>query len=134
MWAVEYTDEFGQWFHNLVDEREKASIRAAVNILAEKGPSLGRPLVDTLADSAYANMKELRPVGTSVRILFAFDPHRIAILLLGGDKAGEWNDWYKVNIPLADRRYEEHLAEINAEKTATKITPRKRGNRRGEKK
>ncbi len=133
MWAVEYTDEFGLWFRSLTEEREKASIRAAVNILSEKGPSLGRPLVDTLTGSAYANMKELRPVGTTIRILFAFDPRRIAILLLGGDKAGEWNDWYTVNIPIADRRYAEHLQEVETEKATTEATSQARG-KKGRKK
>lgn len=59
-------------------------------------------------------MKELRPgsTGTSeVRILFAFDPVRQAILLVAGDKAGRWQRWYDLAIPLADDRYDDHLAD-----------------------
>jgi hypothetical protein len=56
-------------------------------------------------------MKELRPMG-GTRILFAFDPRRTAILLIGGDKAGEWNRWYERMVPVAGDLYEEHLAEI----------------------
>lgn len=75
-------------------------------------PALGRPLVDRVKGSCYHNMKELRPAsaGTSeIRILFAFDPWRQAILLTAGDKAGNWKGWYEQNIPLADKRYAEHL-------------------------
>jgi hypothetical protein len=50
-----------------------------------------------------------RSIGGSIRILFAFDPDREAILLLGGDKAGNWKGWYKENIPVADALYDEHL-------------------------
>ncbi len=60
-------------------------------------------------------MKELRPAGTSIRILFIFDPHRQAILLLGGDKAGNWASWYDKNIPIAERRYEDWLTTEGGE-------------------
>jgi hypothetical protein len=62
-------------------------------------------------------MKELR-VGT-IRILFAFDPRRIAILLIGGDKRNKWNQWYDEFIPIADDLYDEHLVEID-ESTETR--------------
>ena len=71
------------------------------------GPGLGRPLVDTIRGSTIANLKELRP-GT-IRILFAFDPWRRSVLLVAGDKAREWNAWYKKAIPLAEQRYEAYL-------------------------
>jgi hypothetical protein len=70
----------------------------ALDLLAESGPGLGRPLVDTIHGSTIANLKELRP-GT-VRILFAFDPWRCSILLVACDKAGRWNQWYTEAIPL----------------------------------
>lgn len=76
---------------------------------------MGRPLVDRIKGSSYHNMKELRPAstgGSEVRILFIFDPRRQAIMLTAGDKAGDWKIWYQRNIPLADQRYEEHLANI----------------------
>jgi hypothetical protein len=82
--------------------------RQAIDALAETGPGLGRPFVDTIHGSAIANLKELRP-GT-VRILFAFDPWRCSILLVAGDKAGQWNAWYREAIPPAER-YETYLKE-----------------------
>jgi hypothetical protein len=70
---------------------------------------LGRPTVDKVAGSKFHSMKELRPAGTSIRVLFIFDRRRQAILLLGGDKAGTWNSWYDSNIPVAEQRYEDWL-------------------------
>lgn len=70
---------------------------------------LGRPLVDHIKGSQHHNMKELRPGSTGnseIRILFAFDSKRQAILLVAGDKAGQWKKWYKDNIPIADARFE----------------------------
>lgn len=60
-------------------------------------------------------MKELRPLGGDLRILFAFDPRRTAILLIGGDKRGRWNEWYAEMVPVADQLYDEHLAELARE-------------------
>lgn len=68
---------------------------------------MGRPLVDRMKGSKYHNMKELRPVSagmTEIRILFAFDPRREAIFLVGGDKSGNWEGWYRKAVPLADER------------------------------
>jgi hypothetical protein len=62
--------------------------------------------------SRHRNMKELRPQGSTLRLLFAFDPRRTAIVLVGGDKQGLWARWYARNLPLADRRYDEHLRDI----------------------
>ena len=113
-WEVEYTDEFAMWFDTLT-RAERRAVFAAVNRLEEQGPALGRPYVDTLRTSRHANMKELRPRGTSIRILFAFDPRRVAILLLGGDKTGRWQTWYDEAIPIADRLYDEYLDELRRE-------------------
>src|SRR5262245_38030137 len=94
-----------------MDQHSRAPAHArvvqAIDLLAEHGPALGRPLVDTIHGSSIANLKELRP-GT-VRILFAFDPWRSTILLVAGDKAGRWNAWYDEAIPLAEQRYERYL-------------------------
>lgn len=90
-------------------------VLAAIRLLADHGPGLGRPLVDTIVGSRHKNMKELRPgsAGRSeVRILFAFDPQREAIMLLAGDKHGAWQKWYRKNIPIADDRYDEHLDKL----------------------
>ena len=109
MWNVEYTEKFGTWWEDLEpDDQER--LAAAVELLETLGPSLGRPLVDTLKGSRHPNMKELRP-GT-VRVLFAFDPRRTAILLLGGDKGGHWKDWYVKAIPEADRLFDDHLKSL----------------------
>jgi len=98
-----------------LEEDEQEAIDAAVEVLEERGPGLGRPLVDNVHQSKHPNMKELRPLGGTMRILFAFDPRRTAILLVGGDKAGQWNRWYRENVPVADRVFDDHLAELELE-------------------
>ncbi|WP_440069264.1 type II toxin-antitoxin system RelE/ParE family toxin [Streptosporangium sp. OZ121] len=90
----------------------------AIDRLAEAGPSLGRPLFDKLEGSRIHNLKELRPgsAGRSeIRILFVFDPWRSAILLIGGDKSGEWSGWCRRAVPRAEELYEEYLKEREAE-------------------
>lgn len=109
-WEVEYTDELEHWWETLGEEEQEA-IDAAVELLQERGSALGRPLADTVHHSRHSNMKELRPVQT-IRVLFAFDPRRVAILLIGGDKRGTWNRWYDDMVPIADALYDQHLAEI----------------------
>jgi hypothetical protein len=109
-WDVEFTDQFETWWGSLAEE-EQDEIDAAVTLLQERGPGLGRPLVDSVHQSRFANMKELR-LGTT-RILFAFDPRRVAILLIGGDKRNSWTRWYDDVVPIADKLYQEHLDEIN---------------------
>ena len=111
-WRVEFTEVFGEWFE-AQDRPVQEKVVAAVQILEERGPALGRPLVDTLKGSAFANMKELRPRGGNIRIIFAFDPLRQAILLVGGDKTNRWNAWYAENIPIADELFRRHLDEID---------------------
>ncbi|NMO02351.1 diaminopimelate decarboxylase [Gordonia sp. TBRC 11910] len=100
-----------------LDDGSLEHIKAALEVLSEIGPGLGRPLVDTVSQSRHRNMKELRPgsVGRSeVRILFAFDPERKAILLVGGDKSRQWNRWYKQAIVVADALYDAHLLKLEA--------------------
>src|SRR5437588_3491211 len=94
VWAVEYTDHFEAWWETLA-EQEQEAIAAGVAVLELVGPALGRPLVDTLEGSEIPNLKELRPPSGGLRVLFAFDPRRVAILLLGGDKTGQWERWYQ---------------------------------------
>ena len=113
-WSVEFTDEFGVWFRSLDDDAQRA-IEAAIEKLQENGPALGRPFVDTLTGSRLANMKELRPMSGNIRILFAFDPRRTAILLLGGDKTGQWQAWDREAIPAAERLYAVYLVELHQE-------------------
>lgn len=113
-WEVEYTDQFEVWFEEL-DERQQESIVIAVEVLQGRGPGLGRPLIDTIKRSRHANMKELRPRRGNLRILFAFDPRRMAILLIGGDKTHRWEGWYEKTIPFADQLYDEHLETLQKE-------------------
>ena len=89
-------------------------VAQAVAALREEGPALGRPLVDRIKGSKVHHLKELRPgsAGRSeIRVLFAFDPARSALLLLGGDKAGNWQRWYRENIPIAERLYREYTTD-----------------------
>jgi len=115
MWEVEYTDEFGEWWATLAEDVQEA-IAHDVEVLEQVGPGLGRPTVDTLVGSRFPNMKELRTRHSQyvIRILFAFDPRRSAILLIGGDKAGD-NRFYERMIPQADRLYQEHLDALASE-------------------
>jgi len=98
-----------------LDQETQDDVVAAVAKLEERGPVLGRPLVDTIKGSRYANMKELRPRGGNLRVLFAFDPRRMAILLIGGDKTHRWEVLYQNFVPLADQLYDDHLATLKKE-------------------
>jgi hypothetical protein len=111
VWDIEVTDQFVEWWDSLSLE-EQDPIEAAIDTLGQSGPGLGRPLVDTVKGSRHANMKELR-TGT-IRVLFAFDPNRTAIVLIGGDKRNDWQAFYAGMIPLADDLYDEHLREIQS--------------------
>lgn len=91
---VEYTDQFGAWWHGLTTAEQNV----------ERGPGLGR---------RHPNMKELR-IGT-IRVLFAFDPRRAAILLIGGDKRDRWQEFYEQMVPVADDLYDQHLQEVRQE-------------------
>jgi hypothetical protein len=116
-WAVILVDEVADWYLGL--ERETVTlVEAAIDLLADQGPGLGRPMADRIKGSRIRNMKELRPgsVGRSeIRILFVFDPARQAVLLVAGDKTGDWQRWYRDNIPVAEQRYEKWLAGGYAE-------------------
>jgi hypothetical protein len=111
-WEIANTKEWGDWFDGLSVELQDA-IAARLELLAERGPALGRPTVDTLTGSELPNLKELRvdADGQNTRTLFVFDPTRTAILLMGGSKTGQWSKWYRTAIPQAERLYEEHLRE-----------------------
>ena len=114
-WAVEYTDQFEAWWYTL-DAQEQDSIDVTVGLLEEKGPSLPYPHSSAILTSRHSHMRELRVQhkGQPYRILYAFDPRRTAILLIGGNKTG--NDrWYDETVPIADRLYDEHLAVIEQE-------------------
>jgi len=116
-WEINLHPAVELWLLKLADEDPGSAdlIEAAIDILAECGPTLGRPLVDRIGGSRIHNLKELRPASvgrTEVRILFVFDPEREAILLVAGDKAGRWSQWYVEAIPLAEARFDEYLADV----------------------
>jgi hypothetical protein len=114
-YEVNITDEFNQWWDGLTVSQQE-DIAARVELLEELGPTLGRPVVDRVKGSAFHNMKELRCSSDgALRILFAFDPSREAILLIGGDKSDDWNAWYDWAIPEADQLYTQYLRELRNE-------------------
>ena len=111
-WDVEYTDEFGRWWEQLT-ESEQESVAASVELLEMCGPNLKFPHSSGITTSGYDHMRELRTQheGRPYRTLYAFDPRRTAILLIGGDKTGN-NRWYDEFVPIADQLYADHLAEL----------------------
>jgi len=120
-WRIDSTDEVDEWLVRLSKEDPDSAnqVAAAIDILAREGPALGRPLVDRVKGSDYRNMKELRPGSsgaTEIRILFAFDPTRAAILLVAGNKAGNWKGWYETNILEADRLFAQHLRTLKGQR------------------
>ena len=117
-WVVILHPAVAGWLAAL-DDDSRQQVVAATRELRDNGPALARPLADTVKGSRHRNMKELRPgsAGRSeIRILFAFDPARRAILLVAGDKAGRWDTWYKQGIPLADDRFDEHVTRMREER------------------
>ena len=113
-WIVLFHDAFETEFAALVEELQD-ELLAHARLLAEFGPNLGRPTVDTLNGSRHANMKELRFAwkGQVWRVAFAFDPNRQAILLVGGDKGGaDQRRFYKRLLSVADERYDDHLGSL----------------------
>ncbi len=113
-WEVEFTDEFGGWWDALSAD-EQDSVNYSVRLLQEHGPNLKRPHADTVEGSGFPNMRELRiqHEGRPYRVLYAFDPRRVGILLLGGDKTGNPR-WYQEFIPKADELYRRHLGELES--------------------
>ena len=114
-WTVILVDEVTNWYLDLVSKEPATAelVAAAIDLLEADGPALGRPLVDSIEGSSIRNLKELRPGSrgrSEIRILFAFDPERQAVLLVAGDKAGNWTKWYEDNIPVAERRFEAWLS------------------------
>ena len=109
-WEINLIGDVTEWYENLLryDAETAELVGAALDLLEEHGPTLGRPLVDTVKGSALPNLKELRPGssgGSEIRLLFAFDPKREAVVLVAGDKAGNWRKWYDENIPVAEARF-----------------------------
>ncbi len=112
MWEVEYTNEFGKWWVTLA-EAAQIDVTASVELIEQLGPNLRFPHSSGINGSKHEHMRELRiqHKGQPYRILYAFDPKRVAILLIGGNKIGD-ERWYKKFIPIADVLYDEHLQEL----------------------
>jgi len=115
-WEVEFTGEFERWWNSLAEE-EQVEIAAKVELLEEHGPTLPRPHADVITSSRHANMKELRGKVDEryLRVLYAFDPRRTALLLIGGDKTGD-SKWYEKFVPIADDLFDRHLKELSKRK------------------
>ena len=111
-WEVEFSDEFGRWWENL-NSAEQKSVDFTVSLLQEAGPTLRMPHSSGIAISRHPHMRELRiqHEGRPYRVLYAFDPRRAAILLIGGDKTGN-NRWYEEYVPRADAICDQHLQEL----------------------
>jgi hypothetical protein len=112
---VEHTDEFEDWYLDRPEE-EREDITASVELLMEKGPHLPFPHSSGVNGSKHSHMRELRVQsgGKPIRIFYAFDPRRQAILLIGGDKTGD-ERFYDRMVPVADRLYDIYLDEIRKE-------------------
>ncbi len=119
-WEILMTTQVQSFLDDLyeADPVSHQLVNQAILVLERNGPAEGRPLVDTVTASRIANMKELRPPSggrSEVRILLVFDPWRSAVLLVAGDKSGQWSKWYREAIPLAEQLYEDYLAEREKE-------------------
>ncbi|ENU59362.1 type II toxin-antitoxin system RelE/ParE family toxin [Acinetobacter sp. RIT698] len=112
MWTVITTDLFNEWLEQQ-DDSTQEKVLAALVVLQQLGPSLGRPLVDTVNDSKFTNMKELRVQhrGKPLRAFFIFDPLRQAIVLCIGNKGGK-KRFYKEMLDIAEQQYELHLSTL----------------------
>lgn len=122
-WEILLTDEVEAFLDELYesDPVSHQLVNQAILVLERNGPAEGRPLVDSITGSKLANLKELRPPSTGrseIRILLVFDPWRAAILLIAGDKSGQWARWYRTAIPRAEQLYDEYLAERRKEMTS----------------
>ena len=119
-WEILLSGEVESFLDDLY-ESDPAShqlVNQAILILERNGPAEGRPLVDSVTASRVANMKELRPPSSGrseIRILLVFDPWRSVVLLVAGDKSGQWDKWYRTAIPRAEQLYEDYLAERSKE-------------------
>jgi hypothetical protein len=107
-WEIMLSKQVRGWYAAL-PERERVEINKTIGAIRESGPALRRPLVGTISGSHHHNMREARSVGGNLRVLFAFDPRRRAVMLVGGDKTGQWKQWYRSAIPQADRTFTQYL-------------------------
>lgn len=116
LWEVEVTDEVAAWYEDLSAE-EQESVTFSVRLLMERGPMLPHPHSSGIKGSRHGHMRELRiqHEGRPYRVLYAFDPRRTAILLIGGEKTGVGDRWCAEFVPKADELYDAHLEMLKAE-------------------
>ena len=119
MWRILYMPEFEEWHTSLTnDEQDALDVR--LELVSQRGPVLGRPYVDRVHQSRHHNMKEIR-LPNGIRVLFAFDIRRSAVLLIGGNKSERdgnsptWNRWYERMIPIADQIFDRHITQLRKE-------------------
>ena len=115
MWEVEYTHQFAEWWHELT-LHQKDAVAHVVDLLIQQGPALPYPYSSDIRGSRHRRMRELRAQsgGRPLRVFYAFDPRRFAILLIGGDKTGD-DKFYEVYVPIADRLYDDYIQELRRE-------------------
>lgn len=113
-WDVEFTDEFETW--NGLTAEEQESVAFYVGLLEARGVTLDHPYSSKVTQSRHGRMRELRiqHEGRPYRVLYAFDPRRAAILLIGGDKTGN-ERWYEEYVPIADELYDAHIEALQLE-------------------
>jgi len=115
MWDMEYTNEFRLWWETLTAAQQE-DVAASVQLLQEYGPALRFPHTSGITGSRHTHLRELRlqSGGRPLRIFYAFDPRRTAVLLIGGDKTGD-DRFYDTYIPMADHLYDVYLDELRQE-------------------
>lgn len=113
MWDVEATDAFEEWWGKLT-EQEQDDVTALVELLEERGPKLPFPYSSGIEGSKFSHMRELRiqSHGEPIRVFYAFDPRRVAVLLVGEIKTGKEKRFYKKYVPRADKLYEQHIESL----------------------
>ncbi len=111
-WPIEYSQEFADWWAGL-SATEQVCVGAVIDLLERHGPALGYPYSSSIHGSAFGEMRELRiqHAGRPWRILYAFDPRRVAVLLTGGIKSDDAR-WYRRMIRRADHLFRTHLGEL----------------------
>ena len=115
-YEVGFTEDFRAWYEDILSVSEQRSVARVVEMLEQAGPMLPFPFSSGIANSKLSHMRELRlpHEGRPYRVLYAFDPRRTALLLVGGEKTGD-DRWYDKMVPKAETLYRRHLRQIEKE-------------------
>lgn len=113
MWDIEVTDAFEGWWETLT-QQEQEDVTAYAELLQEQGANLPYPYSSGVKGSKFSHLRELRVQsgGNPIRVFYAFDPRRVAILLIGGHKTGKEKQFYQAYIRKAETLYEDHLKNL----------------------